>query len=60
MYGNVWPQAKGHSIEEIQVAAQNMYYGGDFAEVLLAIALFVMWYRSGGSRRFEFFPRLAE
>ncbi|MFJ6164194.1 cytochrome c oxidase assembly protein [Micromonospora orduensis] len=28
-----------------QAAAQLMYYGGDLAEVLLAVALFATWYR---------------
>ncbi|MBX9245386.1 cytochrome c oxidase assembly protein [Actinotalea ferrariae] len=31
-------------------AAQAMYYGGDGAELLLAVALFAWWYRRGGTR----------
>ena len=30
----------------IQAAAQLMYYGGDLAELALAIALFAAWYRT--------------
>lgn len=37
-----------HGIEEIRAAAQLMYYGGDLAELLLAIALFGQWYRARG------------
>jgi putative membrane protein len=28
-----------------------MYYGGDVAELLLAVALFAAWYRRAGHRR---------
>ncbi|RCV88401.1 cytochrome c oxidase assembly protein [Billgrantia montanilacus] len=51
MYGYLWPRGTGHEVEEIQAAAQLMYYGGDLAEVLLAIALFTMWLRTPPSRR---------
>ncbi len=50
MYAHHWPQGTHHSAEEIEAAAQLMYYGGDFAEVLLAIALFAAWYRAGSRR----------
>lgn len=60
MYGYLWPPNTHHSVEEIRTAAQIMYYGGDFAEVLLAIALFAMWYRAGGARPYEFFPSLTK
>lgn len=46
MYGYLWPRGTPHSQEEIQAAAQLMYYGGDLAEALLAIVLFAMWYRT--------------
>ncbi len=45
MYGHAWPRDTHHGIEEIQAAAQVMYYGGDAAEALLALAFFVLWYR---------------
>ena len=45
MYAYHYPRNTTHNIEEIQDAAQLMYYGGDLAEVLLAIAFFSMWYR---------------
>lgn len=51
MYGYLWPRGTGHGVEEIQFAAQLMYYGGDLAEVLLAIVLFTMWLRTPPSRR---------
>lgn len=47
MYGYLWPKHTGHSAEQLQAGAQLMYYGGDFAEVLLAVALFSMWYQRG-------------
>ncbi|MFG3438250.1 cytochrome c oxidase assembly protein [Nonomuraea sp. NPDC047897] len=34
-----------------QQAAQVMYYGGDVAALLLAVALFAAWYRRAGRRR---------
>ncbi len=50
MYINLWPsvsfygeEAANH--EAIQAAAKLMYYGGDVAELLLAIALFYGWYK---------------
>lgn len=49
MYGYQWPRGTHHSINEIQVAAQWMYYGGDLAEMLLLVVLFTMWYRMGGA-----------
>lgn len=45
MYGYEWPRNTHHDIEEIRAAAQVMYYGGDAAEALLALAFFVLWYR---------------
>lgn len=38
------PPAELHPSEEIESAAQLMYYGGDGAELILAIALFSAWY----------------
>ena len=40
MYAYGYPRGTHHSLEEIQAAAQLMYYGGDAAELLLAVALF--------------------
>ncbi|WP_104204968.1 cytochrome c oxidase assembly protein [Billgrantia saliphila] len=51
MYGYLWPRGTGHDVEEIQAAAMLMYYGGDLAEALLAIALMVMWWRLPRQRR---------
>ncbi|MFD1188330.1 cytochrome c oxidase assembly protein [Pontibacter rugosus] len=45
MYAYSWPRNTPHDIEQIQEAAQLMYYGGDFAELLLAVAFFAGWYR---------------
>ncbi|MEX2403471.1 MAG: cytochrome c oxidase assembly protein, partial [Balneolales bacterium] len=55
MYGYLLPRNTLHSVEEIQAAAQIIYYGGDFAELLLVIALFGMWYNKRTSRRYAFF-----
>ena len=40
MYIHVIPQDTFHSVDDIRRGAQFMYYGGDLAEVLLAILLF--------------------
>ncbi len=45
MYGLLLPRGTPHDADEIRAAAQLMYYGGDLAEVLLAVALFAAWYR---------------
>jgi putative membrane protein len=39
------PPAAGHVVAQNEQAAQWMYYGGDLAELLLAVALFTAWYR---------------
>jgi putative membrane protein len=44
------PRGAGHTVGEMEVAAQWMYYGGDVAELLLAAALFAVWYRPAGRR----------
>ncbi|MBE0404950.1 MULTISPECIES: cytochrome c oxidase assembly protein [Halomonas] len=51
MYGYGWPRGTGHSLEEVQAAAQWMYYGGDLAEVLLAVVLLTLWLRTPVERR---------
>ncbi|RUR35455.1 cytochrome c oxidase assembly protein [Vreelandella populi] len=51
MYGYAWPRGTGHSLEEVQAAAQLMYYGGDLAEVLLAVVLLTLWLRRPVERR---------
>lgn len=50
MYAYGWPRGVHHDPGEIRDAARIMYYGGDFAELLLAIALFAAWYRASGRR----------
>lgn len=45
MFAYRFPRNTTHSLAEIEEAAQLMYYGGDMAEVLLAIAFFALWYR---------------
>lgn len=44
------PVGAGHSRADVESAAQWMYYGGDVAEVLLALAVLVSWYRARGRR----------
>ena len=48
MYGYLLPRHTANAAEEIMAAAQLMYYGGDLAELLLAMALFAGWYRAQG------------
>ena len=50
MYAHRWPRGTHHSLEQIREAAQWMYYGGDLAEVLLAVALFAGWYQTRARR----------
>lgn len=45
MYAYGYPRDAGHGLAEIEAAAQLMYYGGDLAELLLAIVFFAIWYR---------------
>lgn len=45
MYGYGFPREAGYGLAEIEAAAQLMYYGGDLAELLLAIVFFAAWYR---------------
>ncbi|MHA6632025.1 cytochrome c oxidase assembly protein [Pseudonocardia sichuanensis] len=40
------PGATTHDLDGMQAAAQLMYYGGDLAELALAITLFATWYRT--------------
>lgn len=58
MYGYLWPRGTPHGADEVRAAAQIMYYGGDLAEVLLAIALFTLWYQAQGSGLCSLQPRL--
>ncbi|MCA1773394.1 MAG: cytochrome c oxidase assembly protein [Halomonas sp.] len=51
MYGYGWPRNTGHSLEEVQAAAQWMYYGGDLAEVLLAVVLLTLWLKKPVAQR---------
>jgi putative membrane protein len=45
MYAHVLPAGTSFSAPEVRDAALLMYYGGDVAELLLAVALFASWYR---------------
>lgn len=40
------PALQGYPVARSEQAAQLMYYGGDVAEVLLAVALCAAWARS--------------
>jgi putative membrane protein len=50
MYGYGFPRDAGHELAEIESAAQLMYYGGDLAELLLALVFFTGWYRGRAMR----------
>lgn len=52
MYAHLWPRGTSFEPSEIQDAAVLMYYGGDIAEMLLAVALLVPWY-ARRRRRFD-------
>lgn len=44
MYGYGFPRGTGAGPEELEAAAQWMYYGGDLAELLLTVAFFAAWF----------------
>lgn len=44
------PVGAGHAPADVETAARWMYYGGDVAEVLLALAVLTTWYRAAGRR----------
>src|SRR5690606_23642762 len=53
MYGHALPRGAGLAVEEIEAAAKLMCYGGDIAELALAVMLFITWLRmTAGPRRF--------
>lgn len=54
MYAYGYPRGTGHDIAEIEEEAKLMYYGGDLAEILLAIAFFAIWFRSQRRRQDKF------
>lgn len=46
-----WPPQSGSAAAQVREAAQIMYYGGDLAELLLAVALFAGWYLAAPAAR---------
>ncbi|AKD05244.1 cytochrome c oxidase assembly protein [Pontibacter korlensis] len=56
MYARLLPVNSPHSAEQIQSAAQIMYYGGDLSELLLVIALFSAWYQKQSHPRYKANP----
>jgi putative membrane protein len=51
------PALRGYPVAGSEQAAQLMYYGGDAAEVLLAVALFAAWSRTRRTVRQPAAPR---
>lgn len=45
LYAGLWPRGTADAPETLRSAAQLMYYGGDVAEVLLAVLVFHEWVR---------------
>lgn len=45
------PRGAVHAPADVEAAARWMYYGGDVAEVLLAVAVLAAWYRRGSRCR---------
>jgi putative membrane protein len=45
MYAHGFPRGTAHAAAELERAAQVMYYGGDLAELVLLVALFMRWPR---------------
>lgn len=53
MYAYAWPRNTPHDVAQIREAAQLMYYGGDFAELLLVVAFFASWFRRPPPRTYR-------
>jgi putative membrane protein len=53
MYAYGWPRSTDHPSDQIQSAAQLMYYGGDLTELWLVIALFGLGYRGGNTAKLK-------
>lgn len=51
MYAHLFPREIDVPADQIRQAAMIMYYGGDIAELLLAVALFGGWYQA--RRRYD-------
>ena len=51
MYGYGYPQGAGYALADIEAAAQLMYYGGNLAEMALALLFFAGWFRREEKRR---------
>lgn len=59
MYAHELPRGVAFTGDEIREAAVLMYYGGDIAELLLAVVLFATWYRQRQRQRRRAATRLA-
>lgn len=53
MYAYLYPLHSPHSEEQIREAAKLMYYWGDLSELLLTIAIFVVWYQKRGRTNYK-------
>lgn len=53
MYAYLYPLHSPHPAEEIRAGAKLMYYGGDLSELLLAVALFTIWYHKRQHPRYR-------
>lgn len=58
MYAYALPRTAFQDLVQTRQAAQIMYYGGDLAEILLAVLFFSLWYRGRRSRAPASGPRL--
>ena len=57
MFAYSYPRGTMADISEIQTAAQWMYYGGDFAELLLIVAFFAAWFQRRSASPTKLFDR---
>lgn len=53
MFAYSYPRNSIHSETEIQAGARMMYYGGDLVELILIIALFMLWYNKKGKPHYR-------
>ncbi len=54
MYAYGYPRLEGIAEEDKRAGVLLMYYGGDLAELCLAVSLFGLWYVKKGRPAYRF------
>lgn len=56
MYAYLYPLNSPHPSAQIREAAKLIYYWGDLSELLLATAIFAIWYQKRGRPHYDLSP----